>query len=190
MLQDLAHWPVDNVAGADRPGGVTETFGDTARLRVASVTKPLVASAVLVAVEEGAVELDTPAGPPGATVAHLLSHASGLAFDSREQIAPVASQRIYSSAGFEVLAETVEQATGIAFPDYLTAAVAEPLGMSTTTLDGPAGHGATSCVDDLATTPMTCCARAWLRGDCPQCTVGVVSRARRLRSRLRASPAL
>ena len=152
MLQDLAHWPVDNVAGAlIGPGGVTETFGDTARaFALASVTKPLVASAVLVAVEEGAVELDTPAGPPGATVAHLLSHASGLAFDSREQIAPVASQRIYSSAGFEVLAETVEQATGIAFPDYLTAAVAEPLGMSTTTLDGPAGHGATSCVDDLA----------------------------------------
>ncbi len=152
MLQDLAHWPVDNVAGAlIGPGGVTETFGDTARaFALASVTKPLVASAVLVAVEEGAVELDSPAGPPGATVAHLLSHASGLAFDSREQIAPVASQRIYSSAGFEVLAETVEQATGIAFPDYLAAAVAEPLGMSTTTLDGPAGHGATSCVDDLA----------------------------------------
>lgn len=152
MLQDLAHWPVDHVAGAlIGPGGVTETFGDTARaFALASVTKPLVASAVLVAVEEGAVELDSPAGPPGATVAHLLSHASGLAFDSREQIAPVASQRIYSSAGFEVLAETVEQATGIAFPDYLAAAVAEPLGMSTTTLDGPAGHGATSCVDDLA----------------------------------------
>ncbi|MFT4199466.1 serine hydrolase domain-containing protein [Gordonia sp. (in: high G+C Gram-positive bacteria)] len=152
MLQELAQWPVDNVAGAlIGPGGVTETLGDTSRaFALASVTKPLVASAVLVAVEEGAVELETPAGPPGSTVAHLLSHASGLAFDSRDQIAEVGTQRIYSSAGFELLAETVEQATGIDFPDYLAAAVAEPLGMSTTTLDGPAGHGATSCVDDLA----------------------------------------
>lgn len=152
MLHELGQWPVDNVAGAlIGPGGVTETFGDTARaFALASVTKPLVASAVLVAVEEGAVELDTPVGPPGSTVAHLLAHASGLAFDSREQIAPVGTQRIYSSAGFELLAETVERATGIAFPDYLAEAVAEPLGMATTTLDGPAGHGATSCVADLA----------------------------------------
>jgi len=151
-LAELAHWPVDHVAGAlIGPGGVTETFGDTARaFALASVTKPLVASAVLVAVEEGAIDLDTPAGPPGSTVAHLLAHASGLAFDTREQIAPVASQRIYSSAGFEVLAEVVAEATGIAFSDYLAEAVAEPLRMATTTLDGPAGHGATSCVDDLA----------------------------------------
>ncbi len=151
-LADLAGWPVDNVAGAlIGPGGVIESFGDTGRaFALASVTKPLVASAVLVAVEEGAIELDTPAGPPGSTVAHLLAHASGLAFDTREQIAPVGAQRIYSSAGFEVLAETVAAATGIGFADYLADAVAAPLGMSTTTLDGPAGHGATSCVEDLA----------------------------------------
>lgn len=152
MLQQLAQWPVDNVAGAlIGPAGVIETFGDTGRaFALASVTKPLVASAVLVAVEEGAIELDTPAGPPGSTVAHLLAHASGLAFDSTEQLAPVGTQRIYSSYGFELVAKTVAEATEIAFPDYLAQAVAEPLGMTTTTLDGPAGHGATSCVDDLA----------------------------------------
>ena len=44
----------------------------------ASVTKPATALAVLVAVEEGSLSLDEPAGPPGSTVRHLLAHASGL----------------------------------------------------------------------------------------------------------------
>ena len=44
------------------------------------MTKLLTAYAVLVAVEEGAVEWDTPAGPDGSTVRHLIAHTSGLAF--------------------------------------------------------------------------------------------------------------
>ena len=131
--------------------GVADEFGDTGRIfELASVTKLLVAEAVLVAVEEGAVELDDPAGPPGATIAHLLAHASGLAFDSREAAAPVATQRIYSSAGFETLAETVETATDIPFADYLRQGVADPLAMAATELAGPAGHGARSSVADLS----------------------------------------
>ncbi|ALG85234.1 serine hydrolase domain-containing protein [Gordonia phthalatica] len=151
-LRALSDWPVDHVAAAVvTDGGVVDTFGDTDRVyELASVTKLLVAQAVLVAVEEGAVELDTPAGPPGATVAHLLAHASGLAFDSREAAAGVAEQRIYSSAGFEVLAELVEAEAGIAFPEYLREAVCDPLGMTSTELAGPAGHGARSNVADLA----------------------------------------
>ena len=47
----------------------------------ASVTKPATALAVLVAVEEGSLALDEPAGPPGSTVRHLLAHASGLGPD-------------------------------------------------------------------------------------------------------------
>ena len=42
------------------------------------MTKPATALAALVAVEEGTVALDEPAGPPGSTVRHLLAHASGL----------------------------------------------------------------------------------------------------------------
>ena len=91
--------------------GVADQFGDPARVyELASVTKPLVAYAVLVAVEEGAVELDDPAGPSGSTLAHLLSHASGLAYDTREVEAPPGEQRIYSSAGFEVASEVVAEA--------------------------------------------------------------------------------
>jgi CubicO group peptidase (beta-lactamase class C family) len=151
VLNDLSRWPVDNVAGAIiAPGGVVSTVGDTSRVyELASVTKLLVAQAVLVAVDEEAIDLSTPAGLPGATVRHLLSHASGMAFDSRQPQAAPGEQRIYSSAGFEALAELVTAHTDIAFEDYLGEAVCEPIGMTSTVLAGPAGHGARSNVDDL-----------------------------------------
>ena len=50
-------------------------------VRLASVSKPVTALATLVAAEEGVVDLDEPAGPPGSTVRHLLAHASGLPFE-------------------------------------------------------------------------------------------------------------
>ncbi|TQF73495.1 beta-lactamase family protein [Rhodococcus spelaei] len=151
-LNAIQDWPVDHAAatvvGPDGPIGVA---GEPDRVfALASVTKPLVAYAVLVAVEEGALELDMPAGPPGATVRHLLAHASGLAFgEHRVQAAP-GEKRIYSSAGFEVLADLVETETAIAFPEYLRDAVFAPLGMGSSELTGPAGHGARSSTADLA----------------------------------------
>ncbi len=152
ILDSLSTWPVGSVSAAViTDDGVVEEYGDTSAVfALASVTKLLVAQAVLVAVEEGAIELDQEAGPPGATVAHLLAHASGLAFATRDVEAPVGAKRIYSSSGFEVLAETVQDATGIEFGEYLREAVCEPLGMPSTRLLGPAGHGARSSVDDLA----------------------------------------
>ena len=44
----------------------------------------------------------------------------------------------------------MQDATGIEFGEYLREAVCEPLGMPSTRLLGPAGHGARSSVDDLA----------------------------------------
>jgi CubicO group peptidase (beta-lactamase class C family) len=154
-LQAIADWPVPNVAAAVvGPSGVLATHGDTARqFALASVTKPVVARAVHVAIEEGAVELDTPAGPPGSTVRHLLSHASGLAMLDGKTLARPGTRRVYSNYGFAVLAETVQEAAGIEFSRYLTEAVLEPLGMTATRLDGgaaTAGYGATSTVADLA----------------------------------------
>lgn len=152
MLKQLDSWPVDHVSAAVVSGGqVIERRGDTTQVfALASVTKLLAAHAALVAVEEGAIELDQPAGPPGSTVRHLLAHASGLDFGSREVVAGVGEQRIYSSAGFEVMAELIETEADIAFPEYLEQAVCEPLGMTSTSLDGSAGHGARSSVADLA----------------------------------------
>jgi len=150
-------WPVDNAAvavvGAD--GAVLAAAGEQDRVfRLASVTKTLTAYAVLIAVEEGAVEWDTPAGPPGATVRHLVAHASGLPFEAgaselRVQAQPGA-RRIYSNTGFDVLAAAVAEAAGMPFADYLHEAVCAPLGLASTRLEGSAGAGAVSTAADMA----------------------------------------
>ncbi|MEU6483960.1 serine hydrolase domain-containing protein [Streptomyces sp. NPDC046887] len=151
-LATILNWPVPNAAAAvvRADGTVAGAQGPTGRpFPLASVTKPLAAYAVLVAYEEGAVELDEPAGPEGSTVRHLLAHTSGLAFDEHRRQAEPGTRRIYSNAGFEVLADHVAKATDIPFPEYLRQAVLEPLGMGSTTLDGSAAKDAVSTVDDL-----------------------------------------
>jgi CubicO group peptidase (beta-lactamase class C family) len=154
-LDAVADWPVTTAAAAVvGPSGVLATCGDGSRVfALASVTKPLVARAAQIAVEEGVVDLDTPAGPPGSTVRHLLAHASGLSMRSPDTIAAPGTRRVYSNQGFGVLAETVQQASGIEFDRYLTEAVFEPLGMNSSALVGgteAAGFGAKSTVADLA----------------------------------------
>lgn len=153
-LDVLSDWPVPAVAAAVvGPSGVLATHGDvSAQFRLASVTKPLVARAVQVAVEEGALELDTPAGPQGSTVRHLLAHASGLAMQDDAVLAKPGARRIYSNTGFRVVAEAVEAATEMPFSQYLTEAIFQPLGMSASDLPGgaaQAGYGAVSTVRDL-----------------------------------------
>jgi CubicO group peptidase (beta-lactamase class C family) len=153
-LDALSDWPVPTVAAAVvGPSGVLAEFGDTRhRFALASVTKPLVARAAQVAIEEGVVELDTEAGPAGSTVRHLLAHATGYAMNSPELMAQPGKRRVYSNYGFQVLAETTERASGIEFGEYLVEAVFEPLAMADTSLDGGAsvaGFGATSTVADL-----------------------------------------
>lgn len=151
-LQQIAQWPVDNAAAAlvARDGEVLGTYGDLDRVYpLASVTKPLSAYAVLVAVEEGAFELGDPAGPEGATIRHLLAHASGLDFDSDQVRAAPGDRRIYSNTGFAVLARTLTERSDIEFSDYLDEAVLGPLGMTSTTLPGSAGAGAHSSAADL-----------------------------------------
>ena len=153
-LDLIADWPVPNAAAAVvDPSGVLAERGDTAhRFALASVTKPLVARAVQVAVEEGVLELDTPAGPPGSTVRHLLAHTSGYAMHTTEVMSPPGKRRIYSNYGFGVAAEAVAEEADIDFGRYLTEAVFEPLGMAASDLEGgaeAAGYGATSTVADL-----------------------------------------
>jgi CubicO group peptidase (beta-lactamase class C family) len=154
-LDAIADWPVANAAAAVvRPCGVVAEYGDPRRVfRLASVTKPLVARALHIAVEEGVVELDTPAGPPGATIRHLLAHASGLSMHGGEVLAQPGKRRMYSNYGFVVLAQTVQDETGIEFGRYLRDAVFDPLGMIDTRLeDGAvaAGYGAVSTAADVA----------------------------------------
>jgi CubicO group peptidase (beta-lactamase class C family) len=126
------------VAGAARPESL---------FALASLTKPLVALAAMVAAEEGSIDLDAPvAGHLAAyrapakrsiTPRHLLSHASGLpevgppgvpALDV-EPACPPETRRIYSNEGYAVLGALIAAATGIGHADYVRDAVFAPLGM-------------------------------------------------------------
>ena len=155
-LDAIAKWPVPAAAAAVVGGsGVLAGYGDRTRaFRLASVTKPLAARAAQIAVEEGVLEFDTPAGPPGSTVRHLLAHASGLSMHSADVHARPGTRRVYSNYGFQVLAETIEEQSGIEFSRYLAEAVFEPLGMTASRIDGgaaAAGFGGVSTVADLVT---------------------------------------
>ncbi|MEY2461748.1 MAG: hypothetical protein QOG30_3578 [Acidimicrobiaceae bacterium] len=151
VLAAIDEWPATNAAAGLVTEGTIRTHGASARpFALASVTKPLVALAVLVAVEEGSVDLGEAAGPPGATIRHLLAHASGLAPDSDAVLAPPATRRIYSNRGFEVLGDALAEATGLPVAQYVREAVVDPLGLSATVLEGSPASGATSSVDDLA----------------------------------------
>ena len=124
-------WPVPTASAAViGPSGVLATRGPTDHLfHLASVTKPLAALAVLVAVEEEALSLDDPADEglvPGATVRHLLAHASGLAPERPLRSFPPATRRVYSNVGIERAADLVAAATGMPFAAYLDEAL-EPL---------------------------------------------------------------
>jgi CubicO group peptidase (beta-lactamase class C family) len=150
VLRQVDDWPPATVAvGVLRDGEVLATHGPRGRVfRWASVTKLVTTVATLVAAEEGTLDLDEPAGPPGATVRHLLSHASGLPFDDAAPIARPGRRRIYSNTGFEVVAEIVAGAAEMPFAEYLEAAVLEPLGLAAELRGSPAAglHGS---LDDL-----------------------------------------
>ena len=137
-LAVVDRWPVRAAVGVVGPDGVIATHGPTEEVfRLASVTKLLTTEAVLVAVEEGTVDLDDPDGPPGSTLRHLLAHASGLESDGDRVVAAPGAERIYSNRGIEVAAATLEAASGVAFATYLQEAVLDPLGMTATRVDGP-----------------------------------------------------
>jgi CubicO group peptidase (beta-lactamase class C family) len=109
----------------------------------------LVTHAVLIALEEGSLLLVDEAGPPRATVQHLLAHASGLPFEGGPPLAEPGTRRIYSNAGFEVLGDVLAARTGMPVAQYLLEATLGPLGMQVTQLRGSPAKDAWSCVDDL-----------------------------------------
>ncbi len=151
----MADWPVNARAGAwvagdgrhDAAGALDQVFP------LASITKVLFAYAIAIAMEEGSITLDEPAGPEGSTVAHLLSHSSGLAPEATNPggpvFAPVGARRIYSNQGFEVLGQVLAANTDMSPAEYLRLAVFEPLGMENSSLDGSPAHGGLSTAADL-----------------------------------------
>jgi len=108
-LQQIAGWPAPfAAAGVLRDGDVVATRGARDEVvRWASVTKLVTTLAALVAAEEGVIDLDEAAGPEGATVRHLLAHASGLPFEQGAPTGRPGQRRVYSNVGFETLAEHI-----------------------------------------------------------------------------------
>ena len=149
-LRAIDEWGARTVAaGVTRADAEVDAYGprDTS-LPWASVTKLLTGVAVLVAIEEGTVDLDEAAGPEGSTLRHLLAHASGLPPDDGPPLMPPGKRRIYSNAGIERAAALVAERADMSFADYFAAAVAAPLGL-TGNLRGSPAWGYTGPLEDL-----------------------------------------
>ncbi len=149
-LRTVEGWPAEHVAvGLVSAQGPVAVHGVTGReFRWASVTKPVTALACLVAAEEGAIDLEVAAGPPGSTFRHLLAHASGLPLGGGSPIARPGERRIYSDHGFDVLGAALAEHAQMPFADYLREAVIEPLGLRAR-YDGRPGSGLYGSLDDL-----------------------------------------
>lgn len=144
-LRQADGWTAQHVA-LGTTGRVESSYGEVdRRFPWASVSKLASAVAVLVAAEEGLVDLDEPAGPPGSTLRHLLAHASGLPFDPGPPIAAPGTRRIYSNHGFDTAAALVSARAEMPFADYFRE-VWHGTGIQ---LDGPASSGASGTLADL-----------------------------------------
>lgn len=147
---------------ADREQRIAAT--PATNYRLASVTKQFTAAAILLLVEDGRLSLEDgvrkwmPSLPPAAdpiTVAHLLTHSSGLIdyedvmpADTSAQLHDADVLRLlepqdrtyfppggdyrYSNSGYALLALIVERASGQRFADFLRSRIFQPLGMADT----------------------------------------------------------
>ena len=122
---------------AERSAGVRERGGDEpiradTLFALASLTKPFVGAACMVAVEEGLLDLDAEVRD-GFALRHLLSHCAGLPEAGLRWEEPPGyppgTQRWYSNAGYVQAAKLIEGASGMSIADYLREAVFGPLGM-------------------------------------------------------------
>ena len=150
-LATIDAWGADHAAAAlVGPDGIVAAHGSLDRsFRWASVTKLATALAVLGAIDDGIIDLDEPAGPPGSTVRHLLAHASGLPFEGEAVMAEPGRLRIYSNPGFDLLGEVVAERVGEPFAAILDRRVLGPLGMTGTRLVSRPSEGLHGTLIDL-----------------------------------------
>lgn len=151
-LDQVESWPARAAAVAViSPAGLVASHGSLDRpFAWASVTKLLTTLAALDAVQRGLLDLDEPAGPPGATVRHLLAHASGLGPRGDTVFSKPGRQRIYSNRGIEIVAQTTAARAGKPFAVLLAEEICLPLGLRHTHLAGSPSWGAAGPLSDLA----------------------------------------
>jgi D-alanyl-D-alanine carboxypeptidase len=131
--------------------------------KVASLSKPIIATAVMLLVQEGKLRLDDKvvrylSGSPfwwqNITLYHLLTHTSGVPRDppdyhpyqEQQPMAVIESafpmpllfqpgeKWLYSNIGYYVLAEILTKVTGIPWNDFIAKRLFEPAGMASTRL--------------------------------------------------------
>lgn len=163
--------PAAALAVGDAEGGIrSETFAARPRERIdpqsnfflASLTKPIVATAAMQLVEAGSLDLHEPiarhlpqfatAPKDQVTLRHLLTHTSGvydIPIDTIRRERPSAARMTqltmdaplnfapgtrweYCSSSFYLIGLLIEKASGLRYPDYLRQRLFEPLGMQTT----------------------------------------------------------
>jgi CubicO group peptidase (beta-lactamase class C family) len=121
----------ERYAGVRERGG-REVIGPDTLFALASLTKPLVGAACMVALEEGLIGLDSEVRD-SFTLRHLLSHCAGLPEAGllwRDPPGyPPGTQRWYSNAGYVQAAKLLESASGMSCARYLDEAVLAPLAM-------------------------------------------------------------
>lgn len=164
-VDDRIVW-ADAVGNAD-PLGPARAPRAATQYRVASLTKPQVAVALLVLADAGALDVhrpisvwmpDTPAGH--ATVAQFLAHSSGLRAEPAgpwweraggcswddlltrdlEPLFPAGSRYHYSNVGYAVLGRLLETLTDTTWDAALADLVWTPLGMTGTAVRPASGH--------------------------------------------------
>ena len=137
---------------------------------IASMTKPITATALLILVDEGKLSIDDPvekyipafahakltSGEPvrGLTIRHLLTHTSGLVGDQHcpESLAATAEmlaarpfgfqpgEKWEYSPGLNVVGRIIEIVSGQPHEEFVTERILQPLGMSDTTFHPTSEH--------------------------------------------------
>ncbi|ATG50996.1 penicillin-binding protein [Brachybacterium vulturis] len=133
------------------PEGERARRGDVELIRPwRSVTKALTGFGAALALQDGRVDLEDAAGPPGATLRHLLSHASGYFYESANTLQAPGLRRHYSNFGIDEAARHVAQGLGRDFGDWIRERLAEPLGMAGLEWSGSPSVGAHGALTDLS----------------------------------------
>lgn len=163
---------VDAVQIAWRRAGETTSAacgcGPDDRFALASLAKPVIALACVVAAQSGALDLDgsvrrhLPEAAAEATIRELLAHAGGLPADDAgarrvqvdpgstwtevanayANVAPVAvprTRRIYSNAGYALAASALERATATDYRTLVDRLILDPLGLTRTSFGDDGG---------------------------------------------------
>jgi len=147
-------WPGEPVvvvsAWRDGDWHTLASRGDLDEVRPwASVTKLATALAAAREVDEGRADLRDVVVGDDITLAHLLSHSSGLGFEEGDPVLAVASRRVYSNYGIDLAAARLATRADVA--TWLLERVLGPLSMSSTRLVGRASEGLVGSTRDLAT---------------------------------------